>query len=608
MTKTGAPPNGYKHFNQGEVTLSPMDKRKATRMAQERASIQSVDAAWFALRAAIASGQIAGDNVDDWMKRVVDLQNADLQGSSNLANISEAWVLKELSCAREFNFDLPTDLTAGLWRMEQAVCTLLNVDRCVMLAFDENTGMYINLAELAEPTGPKNQPTEFGSVDEDVLSALLQADVVQHSHLVLENGDFIGIVAVAEKSDGQVLTLSDQRLLDLMAPYLASKMSSFLNVKNAQSTPYIQGVVLELAGRLITAVDQDAIITMLLDAFVRKLGFDACQYVGFHPENGVGEVLYEVKRSATNPENLRMQSFSHAGLESKRRLINEYGSLVGTISSMARNRFYLHLNGKKLGKRSLGDIFGIRGLQSALLLPVVDALTGEIKGTFNLFKITDAFIPDDSREIARETVQLAAQAMSRAMVLEKALAMASSDELTGLINRRGYYQRFEGELERARRHQTPLCVALLDVDFFKQFNDNYGHLSGDLILKALAELCTQNTRKSDVVCRFGGEEFAILLPDTSLKSAIELMERVRQSVESLQVTGINGEILNITISVGLAEVNTRPKASHGRTDISDALALADEQLYAAKRQGRNQVCFRTSEQLAEQSATVPHAG
>lgn len=573
-----------------------MDKRKTNRMAQERASIQSVDAAWAALHSAMSTSQ-AGEHADDWLKRVVDFRE-----SNNVAAISEAWVLKELACAREFNFDLPADLTAGVWRMEQAICTLMGVEQCVMLHYNEETGLYTNLVELAEG---KKQPEAFQGVEEDYLQTLLGSEQpCLQSHLILENGDFIGVVAVADKLDGQELTVADQRLLDLLAPYLASKVSGFLSIKNAQTTPYIQGMVLELAGQLITAVDQDAIITLLLDAFARKLGFDACQYVGFNPENGVGEVLYEVKRSQTNPANIRVQSFSHAGLEGKRRLINEFGNLVGLISSMARNRFYLHLNGKKLGKRSLGDIFGIRGLQSALLLPVVDSLTGEIKGTFNLFRIMDAFIPDDSREIARETVQLASQALSRAMVLEKALAMASSDELTGLINRRGYYQRFEGELERARRHQTPLCVALLDVDYFKQFNDTYGHLSGDLILKALAELCTQNTRKSDVVCRFGGEEFAVLLPDTSLKSAVELMERLRQNVEKLQVNGLYGEVLNITISVGLAEVNTRPKASHGRTEISDALALADEQLYAAKKKGRNQVAFRTE----DAPNSVPQAG
>jgi diguanylate cyclase (GGDEF)-like protein len=578
-----------------------MDKRKSTRTAQDRACIQSVDAAWKALRASVSAskaGLTGNVSSDALMKTVLALPAS----TTHPARMNENWVLRELACAREFNFDLPADLSAGVWRIEQAVCTLMGVERCVMLHFDEDTGLYTSLTELTEPQG---QPLGFASIEDGFLETLLGSPQLPlQSHLLLENGDFIGLVAIAEKSDGQEMTASDQRMLDLLAPYLASKMSSFAHMKGAQTTPYIQGMVLELAERLITAVDQDAIITTLLDAFVRKLGFDACQYVGFNPESGIGEVLYESKRSAAHPENVRVQSYSHAGLEGKRRPIREFGNLVGLISSMARNRFYLHLNGKKLGTRSLGDIFGIRGLQSALLLPVVDSMTGEIRGTFNLFKINEAFIADDSREIARETVQLASQALSRAMVLEKALAMASSDELTGLINRRGYYQRFEAELERARRHQTPLCVALIDVDHFKQFNDNYGHLSGDLILKALAELCTQNTRKSDVVCRFGGEEFAVLLPDTSLKSAIELMERLRQNVESLQVKGFHDETLKITISVGLAEVNTKPKASHGRTEISDALALSDEQLYAAKNNGRNQVCYQSGEpaQSASQQA------
>ena len=590
-----------------------MDKRKTTRTARSRAHIQRVDATWSALRASIASGKLAmsdGMAPESLVRAVLDLPPAPAKsGPTHSAAArgltSEAWMLKELACAREFNFELPADLSAGVWRMEQAICTLLGVERCVMLHFDEETGLYTSLTELTEPQG---QGLGFAELGEGHLATLLgltsdSAQAVLQSHLLLENGEFIGLVAVAEKSDGEPLSQNDQRLLELVASYLAAKVSSFMHMRAAQTTPYIQRAVLGLAERLITAVDQDAIITLLLDAFVRQLGFEACQYVGFNAESGIGEVLYESKRSATQPETIRVQSYSHAGLEGKRRPIREYANLVGLISSMARNRFYLHLNGKKLGNRSLGDVFGIRGLQSALLLPVVDAMTGEIRGTINVFKITEPFISDDSRDIARESVQLASQALSRAVVLEKALAMASSDELTGLINRRGYYQRFEAELERARRHQTPLCVALIDVDHFKRFNDNYGHLSGDLILKALAELCTQNTRKSDVVCRFGGEEFAVLLPDTSLKSAMELMERVRQNVERLQVKGFHGEALNITISIGLAEVNTQPKASHGRTEISDALASADEQLYVAKNNGRNQICFRSLSQEQNQQSS-----
>jgi diguanylate cyclase (GGDEF)-like protein len=517
--------------------------------------------------------------------------------------VSGNWALKEVECAREFNFELPVNLEGAVTRMEQAVCTVMHVQKCAILFFDEQTGLYTCLTDLGNREQP---PRELPCLSDGFLQALLQTDGdVIHSHLVLDD-NLVGLVAVADKripGDGK-FDPKDQMLLDLLAPYLANKVSRFMQLRQSQTVPYIQSVVLDLAGRLVKAVDQDAIITALLETFCGKLGFDACQYVGFNAETGIGEILYEVRKNAVHPAQSKVHSFSHAGLEGKRRTVREFSNLVGLLSSMARNKFYLHLNGKKLGDRSLGDIFGIRSIQSALLLPVVDMATGEIRGTFNLFYTRETSISNESREIAREAVQLASQALSRAVVLEKALAMASSDELTGLINRRGYYQRFEAELERARRHQTPLCVALVDVDHFKKFNDTYGHLSGDLVLKALAELFTQNMRKSDVVCRFGGEEFAILLPDTSLKSAVELMERVRQNVEKLQLYGINGEALKVTISIGLAEVNTKPKVSPYRSEISEVLALADEQLYRAKHQGRNQVCCVQP----ESSTSVSQAG
>ncbi len=562
-----------------------MDEKRASQSANtNRIALQNVEAGRLAIRASMAAA-----NGDIMLNAILGMKKSGVR-ATNLGGAPVTggeWALRELACARAFNFELSADLADSLARMEQAVQSLMGVRQCKLLIFDEQTGLYKCLSDL---TGPSAKMRELPILSPGALQALLGTEQsVLQGHLAWDDG-MIGLVAAAEKLDGSDFTPRDQTLLDLMAPYLAGKMARFLQVRAAQSVPYIQGVALELAGRLVMAVDRDSIISILLETFVKRLGFDVCQYVGFNAETGIGEVLYDIRKPAGNPENARVQSYSHAGQEGKRRTIREFSNLVGLLSSMARNRFYLHLNGKKLGDRSLGDIFGVRSIRSALLLPVVDIATGEIRGTLNLFKLSDELISNEAREIARESVQLASQALSRALVLEKALAMASSDELTGLINRRGYYQRFESELERARRHQTPLCVALVDVDHFKKFNDTYGHLSGDLVLKALAELFTQNMRKSDVVCRFGGEEFAVLLPDTGLKSAVELMDRVRQNVEKLQLRGMNGEELRVTISVGLTEVNTRPKASPYKSEISESLAIADEQLYVAKNRGRNQVC------------------
>lgn len=499
--------------------------------------------------------------------------------------------LQEAECAAALRFELSEDLKENAELIQQAVCSLLSAPHCVILISNEQSGLYALIDDLQTPG---HKVHELTGLTDPYLGKHIESHCPQ-AHFLLENSQ-VGLIAVT----GRPFTQADQALLDLLAPYLAQKLSRFMRIREAQALPFVQGVVLELASRLVTAVDRDAIITAVLETLALRLGFDACQYVGFNPETGSGEVLFDIRNHGKSS---KVNSYSHAGLESKRRTIQDFSNLVGLLSSMARNRFYLHLNGKKLGTRTLSDIFGLRGIQSAILLPVVDLGTGEIQGTFNLFYTNDALIGAESRKVAQEAVQLASHALSRAMVLEKAIAMASSDELTGLINRRGYYHRFEAEIERARRHQTPLSVALVDVDHFKRFNDTYGHLSGDLVLKALAELFTQNLRRSDVVCRFGGEEFAILLPDTGIQSAVELMERVRQSVEKLQLTGINGEPLTVTISVGVAEVDTQPKVSPHRSEISEALALADEQLYVAKDHGRNRVCAVKPERKSSQQAS-----
>lgn len=501
--------------------------------------------------------------------------------------VSGEWALKEVECAREFNFELPEDLVLAVELIEQSIQSVMGVRKSVVLLFEEETGVYACLNDMKLP-GAKVR--ELTRISDCFLRELIGEDSeVIHSYLLSQNS-LTGIVVVSGKADGTAFSVQDQMMLDILSPYLANKIIRFKNLKQSLKVPYIQSMVLELAGFLVTAVDQDAIMTAMLEIFSNRLGFDACQYVSFNAETGTGELLYEITNQGADAG--RVSSYSHAGLEGKRRTIRDYANLVGLLSSLARNRHYLHLNARMLGDSSLEEIFGLDGIQSALLLPVMDVATGEILGTYNLFHLNQALISEESREIAKEATWLASRAMSRALVLEKALAMASSDELTGLINRRGFYQRFEGEIERSRRHDSPLCVALIDVDHFKHFNDTYGHLSGDLILKALADLFSQNVRKSDVVCRFGGEEFAILLPDTSVKAGMELLNRVRQSVEKMQLTGINGETLRVTMSAGLAEVDVTPRgnAAGGRSEISEALALADEQLYSAKKNGRNQVC------------------
>ncbi|KKO46386.1 ABC transporter substrate-binding protein [Arsukibacterium ikkense] len=160
-------------------------------------------------------------------------------------------------------------------------------------------------------------------------------------------------------------------------------------------------------------------------------------------------------------------------------------------------------------------------------------------------------------------------------------ALARLDSLTGLANRRAFDEAMQHELKRARRQQQPLCLALLDIDHFKQVNDNWSHSIGDEILKRVAATLQQHCRDTDSLARWGGEEFVILLPDTSLAKATEVCDRLRMQVADTSFTEVVPD-LTITLSIGLAMLDSND-------DGKQLLIDADRALYQAKRQGRNTV-------------------
>lgn len=164
-------------------------------------------------------------------------------------------------------------------------------------------------------------------------------------------------------------------------------------------------------------------------------------------------------------------------------------------------------------------------------------------------------------------------------------SLATTDTLTGLINRRLLMHQFQAEFSRARRHQTSLSVAMFDIDHFKKVNDIYGHQVGDRILKELGALIHENVRDCDTVGRYGGEEFCLILPETRQTEAADLMERLRIMVER-HVFCMPDNPLTVTISVGLAQLEHR--THHTKEDL---ILQADAALYEAKQQGRNKVVY-----------------
>ena len=179
------------------------------------------------------------------------------------------------------------------------------------------------------------------------------------------------------------------------------------------------------------------------------------------------------------------------------------------------------------------------------------------------------------------TVRITDQYQQRLRTLNRELDLAMrTDYLTGLLNRRAFYDRLKAELSRSRRHARPLCILMADVDHFKGVNDRYGHDVGDAVLKETAQAFCLCLRDEDLKVRWGGEEFLALLLETDARGAVAAAEKLRNYLAAREIA-IGQSCIRVTISVGVAQ--------KGQGGAEEAIKEADKALYEAKQSGRNRV-------------------
>jgi two-component system, cell cycle response regulator len=160
--------------------------------------------------------------------------------------------------------------------------------------------------------------------------------------------------------------------------------------------------------------------------------------------------------------------------------------------------------------------------------------------------------------------------------------LAITDGLTKLYNSRHFYAQLELEVERTRRHRRPLGLLLMDIDYFKQYNDRYGHLEGDKVLAKLGRAIQESLRKTDSAYRYGGEEFTIILPETCGKESITVAQRVRSAIAARRFQPEDGEPTTITVSMGVTEYQLEEK-------ITDFVKRADKAMFISKQKGRDRI-------------------
>jgi diguanylate cyclase (GGDEF)-like protein len=236
---------------------------------------------------------------------------------------------------------------------------------------------------------------------------------------------------------------------------------------------------------------------------------------------------------------------------------------------------------------------------------LIDGLAGQANEVMDFFDISDSgikpfseMLQDANRELAQVNIgyeqlimDLKQSREESSLYVTKLLEankryrqMAYRDELTGLYNTRYFQEAMQNELERSKRYQRPLSLIFFDIDFFKEINDSFGHLVGDVALREVAKQVSQVMRAVDIVVRYGGDEFAIIMPETDKAGLETFAERIRQSVEAMTVT-VDEVPLQLTISVGGAATSGK----HKKVDELAIIAAADKALYQAKRAGRNGV-------------------
>jgi len=197
---------------------------------------------------------------------------------------------------------------------------------------------------------------------------------------------------------------------------------------------------------------------------------------------------------------------------------------------------------------------------------------------------TEADTPTEIALVFRDVTGEHKNALDLEAAKAKFERQAHYDELTKLANRRMFMSRLKEEIDRVHRSGLPLSLLLFDLDHFKKINDTYGHDIGDRALSVVGSVTRAFKRSADVAARLGGEEFALLLPDTDQAGAIKVAQRLRSTIEATRIEDRNGNGIRVTASVGVATL------SHGDSSLDQVLNIADRALYRAKHAGRNRVC------------------
>ena len=320
------------------------------------------------------------------------------------------------------------------------------------------------------------------------------------------------------------------------------------------------------------SLDPLEVLLVFGEALAHYFEFQTMKLVLFDEENpGMirSEEVYELDAS------------DYVGLFDRNQILKNREKIRSTLYSGDTKIFnYIFKSRRPVLAEDLKEIFQAQWMQHQALVAYPMLVDRKI---FGIVLLTG--LRTENRRLLNILIERFVSEMERVRLYERVETLAITDALTGVYVRRHLQDRLLGELDRSKRFGFKMSFLMIDIDFFKRFNDNYGHLVGDVVLKQVAETIKSSVREVDLVGRYGGEEFAVLLIETDENLAFMVAERIRRSIEE-RIFRAYDERLRVTVSIGCSTYSY-----YEGIESPMLIESADSALYQAKRQGRNRVCL-----------------
>ena len=346
----------------------------------------------------------------------------------------------------------------------------------------------------------------------------------------------------------QFLTLALFFVVSIFYIFISERLTHDAKLSNAMMEENrIAEVMVEITRALSSSLNSDEVLFSIVSRLCEVLEAEECSIVRIDPKTAIAEIMVKSSDPA------------------ERNVVIELDQFPELKQAYATQRLLFVPDAKPLGIIAVPmiaheSVLGLIYVRSTKLAP---------------------FLSDANMRFFEVMASTAANALRNAQLFEEVEHRARTDFLTGLPNHRFFQATLSVELGRAQRHNHPLSLLIIDLDFLKEVNDRFGHPSGDMVIRTIAETIRNGCREIDFAARYGGEEFTVILPETPLSGAIQVADRIRERIASEQFPGIG----TVTASIGVSNypVNALSK--------EDLIRVADQALYIAKNGGRDRVAY-----------------